>query len=221
MIAFLIIILIVVIVFILFLIIHHFSDKKHPTSAEDKFQNRNDAIGKQGEEIVKQYINNFKDKDEVLINNFSYKDKYDNSHEIDHIFFSKRGIFVIETKNRAGIIKQTSEDQFVQILKDGEIKHPFRSPMKQNEGHIKSLTYLLKENGIYLTYEESSTIFHSIIVFINSDISSISDSSCINLKDLKEKIESYPILINQQLIQDISNTILQLQTKLMINDDAK
>lgn len=207
-----IIILSVLITFLIWLFII-FLLKQGAKQAKIQKEKRNKVKGKFGEQLVSMCINKFKDEDEILINNFLFHDKYDKQHEIDHIFFSKRGIFVIETKNYIGSIHKYDYEHYIQILPNGNNNPPFYSPVKQNEGHIRSLLYLLKDNGIYLTYDERESLFHSLIVFIKSDISSIEEPTVINLSDLEETIFSYPIECNQQLIHDIANTIVEIQNK--------
>ncbi|MGV0005443.1 MAG: NERD domain-containing protein [Candidatus Porifericomitaceae bacterium WSBS_2022_MAG_OTU9] len=76
------------------------------------------------------------------------------STQIDHIFLSRFGIFVVESKNMKGIIHCDPEaDEWHQELNK---KYPFRNPLKQNAYHIEHLAKLLN-------IEESELI--SIVVF--------------------------------------------------------
>ncbi|MCL2061508.1 MAG: NERD domain-containing protein [Firmicutes bacterium] len=73
--------------------------------------------------------------------------------QIDHIIVSIYGVFVIETKDWAGLISGTWKDRtFVQEL-DFNYNH-YDSPIKQNEWHIK----VLKEVLGYI-------FCHSLVVF--------------------------------------------------------
>ena len=81
---------------------------------------------------------------------------YESTTQIDHLYVSRYGIFVVETKNYAGWIYGDAEQkQWTQVLY--QQKYRFYNPLKQNETHIKALAYLLK-----LPMET----FHSIVVFV-------------------------------------------------------
>lgn len=81
---------------------------------------------------------------------------YESTTQIDHLYVSRYGIFVVETKNYAGWIYGDAEQkQWTQVLY--QQKYRFYNPLKQNETHIKALAYLLK-----LPVET----FHSIVVFV-------------------------------------------------------
>ena len=66
----------------------------------------------------------------------------DGTTQIDHIFVSKYGVFVVETKNMKGWIfgseKQASWTQ--QIYK---VKNKFQNPLRQNYKHVKTLEAVL------------------------------------------------------------------------------
>lgn len=81
---------------------------------------------------------------------------YDSTTQIDHLYVSRYGVFVVETKNYAGWIYGDAEQkQWTQVLY--QQKYRFYNPLKQNETHIKALAYLLK-----LPMDK----FHSIVVFV-------------------------------------------------------
>ncbi|UQB41530.1 NERD domain-containing protein [Thiomicrospira microaerophila] len=98
----------------------------------------------------------------VYLNNAEYK-KLDNliipgkngTTEIDLVIVSKFGIFVIEVKNRKGLIYGGERDkEWIQEI-DGR-KFRFQNPLHQNYGHIKSLSKLL---------ELEDDLFFSIVFF--------------------------------------------------------
>ena len=65
--------------------------------------------------------------------------------QIDHVLVSPYGIFVIETKNYQGLITANEEDgMWLQGFSRNNYR--FYSPIRQNEGHIRSLKYLLKSH---------------------------------------------------------------------------
>ena len=76
--------------------------------------------------------------------------------QIDHIYVSIFGIFVIETKNYTGwIFGSEKQSKWTQVVY--KQKHYFQNPLRQNYAHIKALSELLK-----LPEEK----FHSMVVFL-------------------------------------------------------
>ncbi len=75
--------------------------------------------------------------------------------QIDHIYVSEFGIFVVETKNYKGWIYGKIKDaKWTQNIYGK--KHYFQNPLRQNYKHIKTLEHLF---GL------TSDNFHSVIVF--------------------------------------------------------
>lgn len=78
--------------------------------------------------------------------------------QIDHVVASPYGVFVIETKKYQGtIIAAQNNATWFQLL--GTFLSPFRSPVKQNEYHIASLTAQVGLPNI---------IFRSVVVFVGT-----------------------------------------------------
>ena len=65
--------------------------------------------------------------------------------QIDHIVFSKYGIFVIETKQRNTYITGNEHDKYW-IVKAGRKKHYMYNPIHQNYGHKKAIEQILGLN---------------------------------------------------------------------------
>lgn len=113
--------------------------------------------GRHGERLTKRKLQfaKFSGRDgEILCN--AYIPKPDGTtSEIDLLFITEKGIFVIESKNYSGWIFG-SEEQFkwTASLPGGHKEH-FYNPIKQNRSHIKWLANYLGEN----------TPFFSLIVF--------------------------------------------------------
>ncbi|XXQ69114.1 nuclease-related domain-containing protein [Neisseriaceae bacterium B1] len=75
--------------------------------------------------------------------------------QIDHVFVSIYGIFVVETKNYQGwIFGSEQQAKWTQVIY--QKKSYFQNPLQQNYKHIKTLSEMLRlpEN-----------VFHSVIVF--------------------------------------------------------
>lgn len=82
--------------------------------------------------------------------------------QIDNILVSPYGVFVIEMKNYTGVIKG-GENQYkwIQSFPGSKVKpREFYNPVWQNEGHIKALRELLKN-------EVPNIRFHNVVVFSN------------------------------------------------------
>jgi hypothetical protein len=80
----------------------------------------------------------------------------DGTTQIDHIYVSIFGIFVIETKNYTGwIFGSEKQSKWTQIIY--KQKHYFQNPLRQNYAHIKALSELLQ-------FPEEK--FHSMVVFL-------------------------------------------------------
>ena len=80
----------------------------------------------------------------------------DGTTQIDHIFVSRYGLFVIETKNMKGwIFGDPSQPTWTQQIY--KKKYSFQNPLRQNYKHVKALEALL---GV------SQEVIHSVIVFV-------------------------------------------------------
>ncbi|WP_443090967.1 nuclease-related domain-containing protein [Basfia succiniciproducens] len=76
--------------------------------------------------------------------------------QIDHIYVSCFGIFVVETKNYSGwIFGSEKQARWTQTIY--RKKHSFQNPLRQNYAHIKALASLL---------ELPESVFHSVVVFL-------------------------------------------------------
>jgi len=80
----------------------------------------------------------------------------DGTTQIDHIFVSRFGVFVVETKNYSGWIFG-GEHQPMWTQKLFKITNKFQNPLRQNYKHVKALEALLN-----LPPEQ----IHSVIVFV-------------------------------------------------------
>ena len=80
----------------------------------------------------------------------------DGTTQIDHVFVSKYGIFVLETKNLQGwIFGGEKQAQWTQKIYKNSFK--FQNPLRQNFKHLKAL-----ENALQVP----ATSIHSVVVFI-------------------------------------------------------
>lgn len=83
-------------------------------------------------------------------------DTPDGTTQIDHVFVSVYGIFVLETKNMNGwIFGSEKQPQWTQKLYKRTFK--FQNPLRQNYKHLKALETTLSVNAEHL---------HSVITFV-------------------------------------------------------
>ena len=83
----------------------------------------------------------------------------DGTTQIDHVFVSRFGIFVVETKNMRGwIFGGDSQTQWTQTIFKKSFK--FQNPLHQNYKHVKALEAAL---------DVPSEAIHSVVVFIGEN----------------------------------------------------
>ena len=82
------------------------------------------------------------------------------STQIDHVFVSVFGVFVVETKNMSGWIFGSEQDQnWTQVFPGGK-KGTFQNPLRQNHGHVRALEGVMAGLGL-----PRGTI-KSVVVFV-------------------------------------------------------
>lgn len=79
----------------------------------------------------------------------------DGTTQIDHIFVSRFGIFVVETKNMKGwIFGDEKQAQWTQLIFKEKFK--FQNPLRQNYKHVKAVEAVLNVSPEFI---------HSVVVF--------------------------------------------------------
>ncbi len=157
--------------------------------------------GKMGEHKVAKLLKKLSKENERVINNLTIENKTSShTHQIDHIFITNKGLFVIETKNYAGrVYGNDNQKEWTQVLNYGKVKNKFYSPVKQNETHIYAIKEILGNISI------------TNIVFFADKYSDYTDSSYVYTKkrfkkyykSLKENIYT-----NEE-IETMYNTLLE------------
>jgi hypothetical protein len=114
------------------------------------------AKGHIGELLVRLFAHWQLDKDTYHRLHNVTLDTPDGTTQIDHIFLSHYGIFVLETKNMSGwIFGGEKQAQWMQKFYKRTFK--FQNPLRQNYRHLKALEATLGVNPEHL---------HSVITFI-------------------------------------------------------
>ena len=120
-----------------------------------------ERLDKYGEELTERklnLLNLFGKKGKTLKNIYLPKDNGETS-EIDLIYITRKGIFVLESKNFSGWIFGDEKSQYwTASLANGQ-KNRFYNPLKQNRTHIKWLSSYMA------SYSTVEIPMYSIIVF--------------------------------------------------------
>ncbi len=120
-------------------------------------------IGAKGEEAVGRILDRTR-QPHYLINDIILVDDHQNTSQVDHIFINRYGVWVIETKNYAGMIfGSENQREWTQVLAYGKEKHRFYNPVKQNVTHVYNVRRLI---GIDIPV-------YSVVVFLRADISNV------------------------------------------------
>lgn len=99
--------------------------------------------GQYSERLVNKNISKLSDE-YIVFNNLLFE-SCGRSTQIDHVIVSPYGVFVIETKGYKGwILGSENSEYWIQTIYKS--KHQFYNPIKQNEGHVRFLRYLLKSS---------------------------------------------------------------------------
>ena len=115
-------------------------------------------IGRRGETLTARelkLVNLFGRKGKILRNVYIPKDNGETS-EIDVLYITQKGIFVIESKNYSGWIFGDEKQVYWTAMLANKQKNRFYNPIKQNRTHIKWLREYLSDETVPL---------YSIIVF--------------------------------------------------------
>lgn len=113
-----------------------------------------DKIGQYGESLTARelkILDLFGKKGKILRNLYLPKDDGGTS-EIDLVFITQKGIFVIESKNYSGWIFGRESDQFWTQSMPDKKKHRFYNPIKQNQTHIKWLRQYLEQDASLFSF---------------------------------------------------------------------
>lgn len=130
--------------------------------------------------------------------------------QIDHIYISKYGVFVVETKNYAGrIYGNDSQREWTQVLAYGHSKNKLYNPVKQNQTHIFRLKKLLNINHNFV----------SVVVFVAADTRFIESEYVYSLSGLRHLVDKdSPIVLNDLDVEQIFNTIKEYKDNPVISN---
>lgn len=183
-----------------------------------------DLKGKAGEKFTSnklEWINFLGFKGKVLRNIYIPKDNGETS-EIDLVYITKKGIFVIESKNYSGYVFGSEDNQYWTItLNAGHgktVKNKLYNPIKQNKTHIKWLKEFLNEDIQTI----SAIVFSDRCKLKKTEIERRNDLFVINRKDLTFAIGKRFLLLKDCLTEEkIDDIYSKLEKLTNVNQETK
>ena len=137
-------------------------------------------IGWFGEHWTRKALKNLP-KEYIMLNNvFIYVDNY--THEIDHVIVSPYGIFSIETKQYNGYFTGDKYDK-KWVRHVGRKKYYYNNPIRQNYGHVKSLSKLLNISD--------DKIYNVVCIPSTAKLQINHDGELVRYDTVRDKILSY------------------------------
>ena len=164
-------------------------------------------VGWFGEHWTKQALNKLP-KDKYKILNDIFISTNSGTHQIDYVIVSKYGIFSIETKQYNGYITGNKYDKNW-VRHAGNKKYYYTNPIRQNYGHVKALSELLKM--------DESKIYNVVCIPSKAKLKIEHDGELVGYDTIVNKIISFKneVIYNEDEIVDIikSNNITDKTTK--------
>ena len=171
-----------------------------------------DKTGKRGERIVARMLESIRKKRGGYIINNVILPIHKWTTQVDHIYFSKEGIFVIETKNYSGeITGNETIYKWKQVIGYRRIHiNKLPNPIRQNAAHV----YAVQE----LIFNEDIPVY-SIVIFVKADISHIRNDKVHNLKTAKEFILKCPEVLDDEQVLESYKIIKAYKDKPIISEE--
>lgn len=143
----------------------------------------NKRKGQIGEKKVRNVLIKYAVKDNYLVDNLILNTKGNHrSTQIDHVLLTKKGIFVVETKNFGGkVYGSINNKEWTQVLAYGKIKNTFLNPIFQNKTHLLALRKVLGSDVNYI----------NLVVFVQNNAPLMNTVEVINFDILSKYIEYY------------------------------
>ncbi len=142
-------------------------------------------------------------KDKYIIVNDVFISINNTTHQIDHVVVSPYGLFSIETKQYNGYITGDKYDKNW-VRHSGKKKYYYTNPIRQNYGHVKSLSELLKI--------DESKIYNIVCIPSNAKLKIKHDGELVNNITIVKKILSYKkVIIDNvdEIVETINNNNIE------------
>lgn len=138
----------------------------------------------------------------VIINDVMIPGDNNKTSQIDHIYVSNYGVFVVETKNYAGLIYGSDEQkEWTQVLAYGNTKNKLYNPVKQNQTHIFRLSQALSRNVNLI----------SVIVFVRADLSNVKSDYTYTIRELRKLLDGRRKVLSDTEVEYISGEIMDFK----------
>ena len=134
------------------------------------------------------------------------------SSQIDHIYFSKRGIFVIETKNYSGrIYGRDNAEYWTQTLIGSHrvVKNKLYNPIMQNARHVQAIKRLIG-NRDYI---------FPLVIFAKGNIQYIESENVYSINSGRNYILRYPELLTDREVDKVYQKIMAFKKKPVITEE--
>ncbi len=127
----------------------------------------------------------------------------DDTTQIDHIVFSKYGVFVIETKNWGGTIIASTNEKWKVVFP--EVEHEKQNPVDQNSRHVKRLKEFLKVEHLDIDFQ---AIFSLVVFAGDAEIKECRYENVVHLEKCNEYIKNKTAgLLNSEEIEKFDEMI--------------
>jgi hypothetical protein len=176
--------------------------RKHERASNDYGEQSSEAKkqGDKGERVVATYFKKRLQDGEALFNNITIPCGSNTNSQIDHIYVSRHGVFVIETKNYSGkIYGSENDDQWVESFNYGRQKFYFYNQVAQNATHVIAVKKLLRDT--------IDVPIVSLVVFVGGDIDSV-DANVYYLENVDDLIDQYKdVCLSHDDIAEIADVL--------------
>ena len=171
-----------------------------------------DRSGKRGERIVARMLESIRRKRGGYIINNVILPIHKWTTQVDHIYFSNEGIFVVETKNYSGQISGNENmKQWRQMVGYRRVHlNQFQNPVNQNAAHV----YALQE----LIFNEDIPVY-SVVIFVKANIDYVRSDKVFNLKTAKEFILQCPEILDDEQVLETYKIIKEYKDKPIISEE--
>ena len=144
-----------------------------------------------------------------IINNLTLDGSSGITHQIDHIYISSKGIFVIESKSYYGKINGNINDSiWIKEVKNKKERMP--NPITQNKSHVRIVKKTLKNDLPII----------SVVVFTLNNAPYFPNENVINLDDLEMFLKEYSVdrTLSKLEIDSTYNYLLSKESYSNMND---
>lgn len=171
---------------------------------------RPETRGKRGENKVQKIIGETIENKQYVIHNLIIENN-GKTAQIDHIVINQKAVFVIETKNYSGEIYGLEDQQeWTQILAQGNVKNKLYNPVKQNATHVYNIKKILGKIPI-----------RSLIVFVQNNTEHIKSNHVIPLEELKETLQYGEDILSIKQMKYIYETLLKNKADVTLKKHIK